>query len=256
MHVHLGHDRPWYRCRAGRGLDGRLRSRPLRRRRHSLPVPGRGGSSGTITPPPIRSSASTGRSTRTSPASSRPWPAGWTAIWTRSRIIAGAEPKARRPEGPATIVGETDGGTHPHPARIPDPGGPRRARLAGRLAGRVLGEAGAAAAGPPSRVTAPPDAARAAGPALLRPPAPLHLRLLSLVRRPARLPALGLPRPPPSRSTSRRTTCRGSVPTTRARAAVLEQQARWIADSGVGAIALSWWGAGHYTDRPCTTSWT
>ncbi|HUG53778.1 MAG TPA: hypothetical protein VMR21_09255, partial [Vicinamibacteria bacterium] len=34
---------------------------------------------------------------------------------------------------------------------------------------------------------------------------------------------------------------------TRSRA-VLEQQARWIADSGVGAIALSWWGAGHYTD--------
>jgi hypothetical protein len=30
--------------------------------------------------------------------------------------------------------------------------------------------------------------------------------------------------------------------------AVLEQQARWIADSGVGAIALSWWGIGHYTD--------
>jgi hypothetical protein len=36
---------------------------------------------------------------------------------------------------------------------------------------------------------------------------------------------------------------------TRARA-VLEQQARWIADSGVGAIALSWWGVGHYTDTP------
>jgi len=34
---------------------------------------------------------------------------------------------------------------------------------------------------------------------------------------------------------------------TRSRA-VLEQQARWIADSGVGAIALSWWGNGHYTD--------
>jgi hypothetical protein len=31
--------------------------------------------------------------------------------------------------------------------------------------------------------------------------------------------------------------------------AVLEQQARWIADSGVGAIALSWWGIGHYTDE-------
>src|SRR5215218_2974824 len=30
--------------------------------------------------------------------------------------------------------------------------------------------------------------------------------------------------------------------------AVLEQQARWIADSGVGSIALSWWGIGHYTD--------
>jgi hypothetical protein len=34
---------------------------------------------------------------------------------------------------------------------------------------------------------------------------------------------------------------------TRARS-VLEQQARWIADAGVGAVALSWWGAGHYTD--------
>ena len=30
--------------------------------------------------------------------------------------------------------------------------------------------------------------------------------------------------------------------------AVLEQQARWIAESGVGSIALSWWGIGHYTD--------
>jgi hypothetical protein len=36
---------------------------------------------------------------------------------------------------------------------------------------------------------------------------------------------------------------------TRSRA-VLEQQARWIADSGVGSIALSWWGVGHYTDAP------
>ncbi|HEV7501215.1 MAG TPA: hypothetical protein VGQ33_14475, partial [Vicinamibacteria bacterium] len=31
--------------------------------------------------------------------------------------------------------------------------------------------------------------------------------------------------------------------------AVLEQQAKWIADAGVGAIALSWWGIGHYTDQ-------
>jgi hypothetical protein len=30
--------------------------------------------------------------------------------------------------------------------------------------------------------------------------------------------------------------------------AVLEQQARWIADSGAGAIALSWWGPGDPTD--------
>jgi hypothetical protein len=30
--------------------------------------------------------------------------------------------------------------------------------------------------------------------------------------------------------------------------AVLEQQARWIADSGAGAIALSWWGIGDPTD--------
>jgi hypothetical protein len=31
--------------------------------------------------------------------------------------------------------------------------------------------------------------------------------------------------------------------------AVLEQHARWIADSGVGAVNLSWWGQGDYTDR-------
>lgn len=31
--------------------------------------------------------------------------------------------------------------------------------------------------------------------------------------------------------------------------AVLEQHARWIADSGVGAIALSWWGRGSPEDR-------
>ena len=30
---------------------------------------------------------------------------------------------------------------------------------------------------------------------------------------------------------------------------VLEQHARWIADSGVGAINLSWWGPGSYEDR-------
>ena len=31
--------------------------------------------------------------------------------------------------------------------------------------------------------------------------------------------------------------------------AVLEQHARWIADSGVGVVDLSWWGVGSYTDR-------
>ena len=31
--------------------------------------------------------------------------------------------------------------------------------------------------------------------------------------------------------------------------AVLEQQARWINEAGVGAIALSWWGRGSYEDR-------
>jgi hypothetical protein len=31
--------------------------------------------------------------------------------------------------------------------------------------------------------------------------------------------------------------------------AVLEQHARWIREAGVGALALSWWGQGHYTDR-------
>jgi hypothetical protein len=31
-------------------------------------------------------------------------------------------------------------------------------------------------------------------------------------------------------------------------ARVLEQHARWIADAGVGAINLSWWGRGDYTD--------
>ena len=30
--------------------------------------------------------------------------------------------------------------------------------------------------------------------------------------------------------------------------AVLEQHARWIADAGVGAIALSWWGRGSFMD--------
>ena len=32
-------------------------------------------------------------------------------------------------------------------------------------------------------------------------------------------------------------------------AAVIEQHARWIADAGVGAINLSWWGAGSFEDR-------
>ena len=31
--------------------------------------------------------------------------------------------------------------------------------------------------------------------------------------------------------------------------AVVEQHARWIADAGVGAIAISWWGQGSYGDR-------
>jgi glycosyl hydrolase family 99 len=31
--------------------------------------------------------------------------------------------------------------------------------------------------------------------------------------------------------------------------AVIEQHARWIADSGVGAVNLSWWGPGSYEDR-------
>jgi hypothetical protein len=30
---------------------------------------------------------------------------------------------------------------------------------------------------------------------------------------------------------------------------VLEQHARWIAEAGVGAVALSWWGRGSYEDR-------
>src|SRR6185436_6689204 len=30
---------------------------------------------------------------------------------------------------------------------------------------------------------------------------------------------------------------------------LLEQHARWIADSGVGAVALSWWGRGSWEDR-------
>ncbi len=32
-------------------------------------------------------------------------------------------------------------------------------------------------------------------------------------------------------------------------AKVLEQHARWMADAGVGAINVSWWGPGDYTDR-------
>lgn len=35
--------------------------------------------------------------------------------------------------------------------------------------------------------------------------------------------------------------------------AVLEQHARWIADSGVGVVDLSWWGVGSYTDRAIST---
>ena len=31
--------------------------------------------------------------------------------------------------------------------------------------------------------------------------------------------------------------------------AVLEQHARWIADSGVGSVNLSWWGPDSYEDR-------
>ena len=29
---------------------------------------------------------------------------------------------------------------------------------------------------------------------------------------------------------------------------VIEQHARWIAESGVGSINVSWWGRGDYTD--------
>ena len=32
-------------------------------------------------------------------------------------------------------------------------------------------------------------------------------------------------------------------------AAVIEQHARWIADAGAGAVNLSWWGVGSYSDR-------
>jgi hypothetical protein len=32
-------------------------------------------------------------------------------------------------------------------------------------------------------------------------------------------------------------------------AAIVEQHARWIADSGIGAINISWWGRGSYEDR-------
>ena len=74
-----------------------------------------------------------------------------------------------------------------------------------------------------------------------RPPAPLSrprtalpLRVLPLVRRPARLRALGLPGTATRRSTSRRATCRGWA-LRRPLRAVLEQHARWIADAGVGA---------------------
>ena len=63
------------------------------------------------------------------------------------------------------------------------------------------------------RPDGPPGPGRPPAP-LPRPRAALPLRVLPLVRRPARLRALGLPRTPAARSTSRRATCRSSVPTT------------------------------------------
>ena len=35
--------------------------------------------------------------------------------------------------------------------------------------------------------------------------------------------------------------------------AVIEQHARWIAEAGVGSIALSWWGVGSFSDRAVHT---
>jgi hypothetical protein len=107
----------------------------------------------------------------------------------------------------------------------------------------------ALAAGPPSRVTPPPD--------LL---APLGQRFSDLRRHfifdfypwyggpPDYLHWDYLDRHPPLDLSSNYVPRLGPYDT-RARA-VLEQQARWIADCGVGAIALSWWGVGHYTDAP------
>ena len=105
------------------------------------------------------------------------------------------------------------------------------------------------AAGPPARATPPPDAL-----------APLAQRFSDLRRHfifdfypwyggpPDYLHWDYLDRHPPLDLSSNYVPRLGPYDT-RARA-VLEQQAKWIADSGVGAIALSWWGAGHYTDTP------
>ena len=35
----------------------------------------------------------------------------------------------------------------------------------------------------------------------------------------------------------------------RAQRGELEQHAKWIAEAGVGAVALSWWGRGTFMDR-------
>ncbi len=88
---------------------------------------------------------------------------------------------------------------------------------------------------------------RTARRAIRRPLPAFRFRVLPLVR--AAIPGVtGTKRvaaPPPI---SPRSISRCSALTTPVRTTVIERHARWIAESGAGAIALSWWGPGSFED--------
>ena len=131
----------------------------------------------------------------------------------------------------------------PAPPPLPPGPGPGRRRRPRRSPG--FGLAGGVGTSGPS----PGESRhRPSGPAVSRPPTAFRLRVLPLVRGPTLLRALGLPRPPPAPRSRPPATTRSSGPTTCGARAVLEQHARWIAEPGVGAIALSWWGRGSFMD--------